>query len=149
MSKINRNLITEIFRQKELMGIKQILSEGKGLDLIKDLFNISDAEPSFIKIFDDAMGEVKVSNPNLIQDIETNFNLNDISFSRIYLKSVFMIFEMISSRENPLINPLLISPSVITPNNTSLSLIVNNVKFSPSAVSFSKAWRIVAFVLIV
>lgn len=83
MSKISKNLITEIFRQKELMGIKQILSEGKGLDLIKDLFNISDAEPSFIKIFDDAMGEVKVSNPNLIQDIETNFNLNDISFSSL------------------------------------------------------------------
>lgn len=83
MSKINKNLITEIFRQKKLMGIKQILSEGKGLNLIKDLFNISDDEPSFIKIFDDAMGEVKVSNPNLIQDIETNFNLNDISFSSL------------------------------------------------------------------
>lgn len=83
MSKINQKLLTEIFRQKELMGIKQILSEGKGLDLIKDLFNISDTDQSFIRIFDDAMEDIKISNPSLIQDIERNFGINDVSFSSL------------------------------------------------------------------
>ena len=82
MSKMNRNLITEIFRQKELMGIKQILSEGAGLNGIKVLFNLSDVDQSFVKVFDDAMEDIKTSNPGLIQDIKTNLNVSgDISFS--------------------------------------------------------------------
>ena len=82
MSKMNRNLITEIFRQKELMGIKQILSEGVGLNGIKVLFNLSDVDQSFVKVFDDAMEDIKTSNPGLIQDIKTNLNVSgDISFS--------------------------------------------------------------------
>ena len=81
MSKINRNLITEIFRQKELMGIRQILSEGVGLNGIKGFFNLSDVNPSYVKVFDDAMEDLKVSNPGLIRDIETNFRVSDVSFS--------------------------------------------------------------------
>jgi hypothetical protein len=81
MSKINRNLITEIFRQKELMGIRQILSEGVGLNGIKEFFNLSDVNQSFVKVFDDAMEDLKISNPGLIRDIETNFRVSDVSFS--------------------------------------------------------------------
>ena len=83
MSKINQKLLTEIFRQKELMGIKQILSEGVGLNSIKDFFNISDIDQTYTKIFDDVMEEIKSTNPGLIQDIETNFRMNDVSFSSL------------------------------------------------------------------
>jgi len=83
MSKINQKLLTEIFRQKELMGIKQILSEGVGLNTIKDFFNISDIDQTYTKIFDDVMEEIKSTNPSLIQDIETNFRMNDVSFSSL------------------------------------------------------------------
>lgn len=83
MSKINQKLLTEIFRQKELMGIKQILSEGVGLNTIKDFFNISDIDPTYTKIFDDVMEDIKATDPRLIQDIETNFRINDVSFSSL------------------------------------------------------------------
>lgn len=85
MKNNKEKLLVEIFRQTELMGIKKILTEGEGIVMIKELFNISNLHPNYNKLFEEAIEDLKTSHPNLIKNIETNIGLssNELSFANL------------------------------------------------------------------
>lgn len=81
MVNVNKKLLTEVLRQQELMGLKEILSEGEGLNFFKKLLNLSDLSPSFTKVIDDVFDSLRSTEPELVKEIEKNFEIKEFKVS--------------------------------------------------------------------
>lgn len=80
---MSKKLITEILRQHELMGVKQILSEGEGLEFFKKMFRLTQLEPTLKNAVEDAFEDIKVSDPDLIKKFQTNFGVSDFNIDSL------------------------------------------------------------------
>jgi len=101
MGNMNSKLLNEIVRQQELMGIKEILSEGEGLNFFKQMLHLVDLEPNLKNVFDEVFDDIRISDSDLVDDFEKNFNVTDFKLSS------FTDLKKYTSISNTVLNNLL------------------------------------------
>jgi hypothetical protein len=82
--KNNKNLLTEILRVQELMGVKQLISEEGGkyepvVDFFKSILKISVKDIKFTKMFDEAFEHIKYKNSELFEKLKKSLDTSEIS----------------------------------------------------------------------
>jgi hypothetical protein len=82
--KNSKNLLTEILRVQELMGVKQLISEEGGkfdpvVEFFKSMLKISAKDVKFTKMFDEAFEHIKYRNSELFEKLKKSLNSTEIS----------------------------------------------------------------------